>query len=267
MNSVWLYSLASVFLVSLISFVGLIGFAIKAERLQKILIYVISFSAGALFGDAFIHLMPEIIRDQGFGVFVSAYLLGGILIFFILEKIVHWQQYHSCENHHHDHSHIEEIEELSEKAKKKVKPFAYVNLIGSSLHNLIDGMIIGASYLVNFQIGIATTIAVALHEIPHEFGDFSILLHGGFSRRKALFVNFLSGLVSILGVVIVLGLGSVVSGLQSIILPIATGGFIYVAGSDLIPELHKESGLKSSIWQVISFILGILVMMAMLVLD
>lgn len=267
MNEVWLYSLLSVFVVSLISFVGVLGFAVKVENLRKILIFVISFSAGALFGDAFIHLMPEIVKENGFGLSVSVYLLLGILIFFILEKIVHWQQYHSCENEK-NHSHSHELEELKVNRNKKcVQPFAYVNLIGSTLHNLIDGMIIGASYLVNFQIGLATTLAVVLHEIPHEFGDFSILLHGGFSRVKALFVNFFSGLVSFVGVILTLALSSHISGIKEIILPVATGGFIYVAGSDLIPELHKETGLRSSIIQILTFVLGIVVMIGLLALG
>lgn len=264
MNAVWLYSLISVFIVSLISFVGVLGFAVKVDKLKKMLLFIISFSAGALFGDAFIHLMPEIVREQGFSLNVSIYLLAGILVFFILEKIIHWQQFHSCENEE-DHSHSHGIEELKvNKNKKCVKPFAYVNLVGSSLHNLIDGMIIAASYLVNFQIGLATTIAVILHEIPHEFGDFSILLHGGFSRVKALFVNFLSGLISFVGVILTLSLSSYGGGIKMIILPLATGGFIYVAGSDLIPELHKETGLKASIIQILTFIFGIAVMIALL---
>ena len=265
MNLVWLYSIISVLIISLVSFVGVFTLGINSEKLRKILMYLISFSAGALFGDAFIHLLPEIFKENGFGLNISVYLLLGILIFFILEKIVHFQQYH-C--------HSEECErelDLGNEIKKSKNPqihsFAYMSLIGSSLHNLIDGMIIAASYLVNFQIGLATTIAVFLHEIPHELGDFSILVHGGFSKKKALFINFLSALVSLIGAFITLVLSSFVSSLQMILVPIAAGGFIYVAGSDLIPELHKESGIKTSIIQVVSFIIGILIMASLLVLG
>ena len=265
MNSVWLYSTLSILVVSLVSFVGAFTLGIRSEKLKKILIYFISFSAGALFGDAFIHLFPEIIKEQGFGLIVSIYLLIGILIFFILEKIVHFQQYH-C---HGDKNCEHELETMSRKSKNKkhIHSFAYMSLIGSSLHNFIDGTIIAASYLVNFPLGIATTLAVFLHEIPHELGDYSILIHGGFSKKRALFVNFLSALVSLLGMAFTLSLNSFVPNLQMILIPIATGGFIYIAGSDLIPELHKETGLKTSIIQIITFILGIGVMAGLLVLG
>jgi zinc and cadmium transporter len=261
MQEVWFYSTLSILAVSLVSFVGVFTLGIGSERLKKILIYFISFSAGALFGDAFIHLFPEIIREQGFGLSVSLYILAGILIFFILEKIVHFQQYH-CHGEECEH----ELEKISPnpKAKKHIHPFAYMSLIGSSLHNFIDGTIIAASYIVSLPLGFATTLAVFLHEIPHELGDFSILLHGGFSKGRALFVNFISALISLLGMAFTLLLNSYVSNLHLILVPIATGGFIYVAGSDLIPELHKDGGFKTSIIQIVSFVLGIAIMAALL---
>lgn len=263
MESVWWYSIVSVLIVSLVSFVGVLTLGIKSEKLKRILIYFISFSAGALFGDAFIHLVPEIIKESGWTIYVSAYLLAGIIIFFILEKIVHFQQYH-C----HGEECERELENKVHKSKHKhIESFAYMSLIGSTLHNFIDGIIIAASYLVNFQIGLATTLAVILHEIPHELGDFSILVHGGFKKSKALFVNFISALVSLLGMAFTLLLNSSVNNLTMIVVPIATGGFIYVAGSDLIPELHKHGGLKTSIIQVLTFIIGILIMAALLVLG
>jgi len=265
MLSVWLSAVLSILIISLVSFVGVFTVGINSEKLKKILIYFISFSAGALFGDAFIHLFPEIIDKWGFSLEISVYLLIGILIFFILEKIVHFQQYHchgaaGCEH---------ELEESPHKShsKKHVHSFAFMSLIGSSMHNFIDGTIIAASYLVNFQLGLATSIAVFLHEIPHELGDFSILVHGGFSKGRALFLNFISALISLLGAMFTFLLSSYIPNLQMILVPIATGGFIYVAGSDLIPELHKVSGLKTSIIQVLTFILGILVMASMLLLE
>ncbi len=265
MNAVWLYSTISILIVSLISFVGAFTLGIKSDKLKKLLIYFISFSAGALFGDAFIHLMPEVVKESGWTLQVSFYLLLGILIFFILEKIVHNQQYHchggsDCENEL-------EVGVRKSKHKHEIHSFAYMSLIGSSLHNIIDGMIIATSYLVSFPIGLATTFAVLLHEIPHELGDFSILVHGGFSKGRALFVNFISALISLLGMLIVLFLNAYTGSLTSIIIPMATGGFIYIAGSDLIPELHKEIGFKSAVIQVLTFILGILVMAWLLVLG
>jgi len=263
MNQVWLYSFASVFIVSLISLIGVFTLGMNIDRLKKILIYLISFSAGALFGDAFIHLFPEIIKDQGWTLNVAFYLLAGILIFFILEKIVHYQHYH-CQGEECE----KELQQEAHKSKnKEIHSFAYMSLIGSSLHNFIDGTIIAASYLVSFPVGLATTVAVVLHEIPHELGDFSILVHGGFTRNKALFINFLSALIAFLGVIFTLLLSSSVENLKLILIPIAAGGFIYIAGSDLIPELHKESGLRTSTIQVFMFIIGILLMAVLLLLN
>jgi zinc and cadmium transporter len=249
MNQIWLYSLASVFLVSLISLIGVFTLGIAIDKLRKILIYLISFSAGALFGDAFIHLFPELVKTSGFGVLSAIYILSGILIFFILEKFVHWQ---------HCHMPI---------TKTHVHPFAYMNLVGDSLHNFIDGLIIAGSYLASIPVGIATTFAVVLHEIPQEIGDFGVLIHGGFKRGKAIMLNFLTALVAVIGTIVALVLGNYVFNIQQIIVPLAIGGFLYIAGSDLIPELHKETKVWISVGQIIAFVFGILIMMALLLLE
>lgn len=249
MNPVWIYSLVSVIIVSLISLIGIFTLTIKHERLKTILIYLISFSAGALFGDAFIHLLPELIKEQGLTIISALSILFGILIFFILEKFVHWQHCHMPVSSHHVH------------------PFAYMNLVGDSLHNFIDGLVIAASYLVSIPVGIATTSAVLLHEIPQEIGDFGVMLHGGLSKTRALLLNFLTALTAVIGVIIGLSLNNFVENIQLFILPIAIGGFIYIAGSDLIPELHKETDIKRSIIQIITFILGVLIMLSLLLLE
>ena len=246
---IWIYSLVSVLIVSLISLVGLIALSIKLERLKKILIYLVSFSAGALFGGAFLHLLPQIIAEQGFNLMVPFLILGGIVLFFAVEKIICWQHCHIPTSKGHVHS------------------FAIMNLIGDGVHNFLDGLIIGASYLISLPTGIATTLAVAIHEIPQEVGDFGVLIHGGFSRMKALVLNFVSAIVAVLGVVIALMLSNYVSNIQFLIAPIAIGGFIYIAGSDLIPELHKHTGIKNSLLQLLIFILGILAMAVLIILE
>lgn len=248
MNEVWIYSLVSVLAVSLISFAGLLALSIKAEKLRKILIYLISFSAGALFGDAFIHLFPQL-TASGFKTIYALYILFGILLFFSLEKIVCWRHCHMPITSDHVHS------------------FAYMNLIGDSLHNFIDGLIIAASYIVSIPVGIATTIAVVLHEIPQEIGDFGVLIYGGFSKAKALMMNFFTALTAVLGVAAGILLGGFFENADLFLISIAIGGFIYIAGSDLIPELHKETDLKISFIQIISFIIGILVMLGLLFLE
>ncbi|MEK6889104.1 MAG: ZIP family metal transporter [Nanoarchaeota archaeon] len=250
----FLYALISVLIVSLISLVGVISLSVGAERLRKFLIYLISFSAGALLGDAFIHLLPEIVEKNGFGLNISFYLLSGIAIFFILEKLIHWNHCHA--------------EMISEKKDKHIHAFAYTNLIGDGLHNFLDGVIIASSYLVSMPAGIATTIAVVLHEIPQEIGDFAVLLHGGFSKGKALLMNFASALLAVLGVIVVFVLGDFVESLEFILVPVAAGGFVYIAGSDLIPELHKHShAFSRNLLQVIAFIVGIGVMALLLLLE
>lgn len=249
MEITWLYSLVSVFIVSLISLIGVFTLGIKQDRLKTILIYLISFSAGALFGDAFIHLLPELAEKTGFTSVSAILIVAGILIFFILEKFVHWQHCHMPITSTHIH------------------PFAYMNLVGDSLHNFIDGLVIAASYLVSIPVGIATTAAVLLHEIPQEIGDFGVMLHGGFSKAKALTLNFLTALTAVLGVILGLILNNYLTNIKIFILPIAIGGFIYIAGSDLIPELHKETNIKRSIIQIITFILGVLIMLSLLLLE
>lgn len=249
MIETWTYSLISVLIVSLVSLIGILTLSIKTNRLKKILIYIISFSAGALFGDAFIHLIPEAVEETGFGLKTSLYILSGIIFSFIVEKFIHWR-----------HCHLPH-------SKEHVHPFAVMNLLGDSIHNLIDGIIIGASYIVSIPTGIATTIAVILHEIPQEIGDFGVLLQGGFSKAKALTFNFLTAATAVLGAIISLVLSSRIDGLTAFLIPFAAGTFIYIAGSDLIPELHKEVKFQKSLIQLITFLVGIGIMVSLIFLD
>jgi len=149
--------------------------------------------------------------------------------------------------------------------KAHAHPVALMNLIGDGLHNLIDGMIIAGSYLVSIPLGIATTIAVVLHEIPQEMGDFGVLLHGGFNKTRALLFNFITALTAVLGAVIALVIGSNIENFSLVAISITIGGFIYIAGSDLIPELHKETGSKQALGQILGFLAGVGVMALLLV--
>jgi len=246
MVNVWGYSLISVLIVSSISFLGVFTLSMQAEKLRKVLLYMVSFSAGALFGDVFIHLLPEVIAEFGFGVNISIYVMFGIGFSFIIEKFIHWRHCHI----HNENEHVH--------------PFAMMNLYGDAVHNFIDGIIIAASYLVSVPVGVATTIAVILHEIPTEIGDFGVLLQGGFSKGKALFFNFLTALTAVLGAVVSLLISSYVENITMFLIPFAAGSFIYIAGSDLIPELHKEVEVKKSLLQFITIVLGVLVMFLLL---
>ena len=239
------YSFLAVLIVSLISFVGVFTLGIGPEKLRKIILYIIGFSTGALFGDVFLHLFPEMIKESPFTITTSFCILSGILAFFIMEKIIHWQ---------HCHMPI---------TKQHIHPFAYTIIIGDALHNIVDGMIIAASFIVNVPLGIATTLAVVFHEIPQEIGDFGILIHAGFSKKKALFINFLAALTAFIGMFIAFFLNGTISGIQGFFIPFTIGSFIYIAGSDLIPEMHKETDLKKSVLQILFFIAGIMVMLAL----
>lgn len=255
---IFLWAIISVIIVSLISLIGLFSISIKENKLKNILIYLVSFSTGALLADAFFHLLPEAVEEIGFGINMSIYILSGIILSFVIEKVIHW---HHC---HHTHSHecMEEHHHFDE-----IHPYAKMNLVGDSVHNLIDGLIIGASYLVNIPIGIATTIAVVLHEIPQEIGDFGILLHGGYTRKKALFLNFITGLIAVIGAILALVIGQYTENLTQFLIPFAAGGFIYIACSDLVPELHKETNTKKSLIQVAVLILGVIIVASMLLLE
>jgi zinc and cadmium transporter len=247
MHDIWFYSLASVFIISLASFAGIFTLLIREDLLKKILLFLVSFSAGALIGDSFIHLLPEAIGTGGFTLDIAFSLMAGILLFFVLEKFVHWRHCHIPTSKNHPH------------------PLAMMNLIGDGFHNFIDGMIIAGSYMVDFKIGIATTIAVILHEIPQEISDIGVLLHAGLSKNKALFYNFVSALASCLGAVSALLIGGSSGYFLSLLVPFTIGGFIYIASADLIPELHKETDPKKSVMQLFGIVSGIGVMLLLLI--
>jgi len=242
-------SIASVIIVSLVSFIGVLTLAVKEITLKRALLYFVGFSAGALLGDAFIHLLPEAVEGAGFGTEISLYVLTGIVFSFLVEKLIHWRHCHIPTTREHPH------------------PFAYMNLFGDAIHNFIDGMIVAASYLASVPVGIATTIAVIFHEIPQEIGDFGVLLHGGFGKQKALLLNFATALAAVLGAVFAIGLSYYMANSVVFLTAFAAGGFIYIAGSDLIPELHKKFTTRSSVIQVIAILLGIAVMYALVLLE
>jgi len=242
LGAIWTYTLLSVAVVSLISIVGIITLGLNIERLNKVMTFLVSLAAGSLLGDAMIHLLPEIAEETGFTLAISIYFLLGIFVFFILEKFIHWQHCHAVPEKKHVHS------------------FALMNLVGDGLHNFIDGLIIGGSYLVSIPIGLATTVTVIIHEIPQEIGDFGVLIHGGFTKGRALFFNFLTALTAVAGAIIALVVGSSAPGFITFIAPFTAGGFIYLAMADLIPELHKETKPMNSLIQIFGILLGILLM-------
>jgi len=247
MSEIYIYTLVSVLVVSAISLIGVITLSLNEKFLRSILITLVSFSAGALLGDVFLHLLPEM-AEVKFGPREGLYFLIGITAFFVLERFVFW---------HHSHS----------DHKEEVHSTVYLTMVGDSLHNFIDGMVIAVSFLVSVPLGIATTLAVVFHEIPQEIGQFAILIHGGWSKAKALWYNFLSALTAILGAAIVLVFTRNLVEVPSYLLAFAGASFIYIALSDLIPELHKEQSTSRAAVQFVWFLIGIGIMGLLLLLE
>jgi len=243
MSTIYLYTLSSVIIVSLLSFVGVLSLAISLEKLKKLTMLLVSLSAGTLLGGAILHLLPEVIEENGSNIQIWLWFLAGIIIFFILEKIICWRHCHIPTSNEHPH------------------PLGMMNLIGDGLHNFIDGIIIAGSFLISIQLGIATTIAVIAHEIPQEIGDFGVLIHAGYSRAKALFLNFLTALTAILGAGLTLTVGMQLENFSTYIIPLTAGGFIYIATADLIPELKKDVQPAKSLAQLVVILLGIGIML------
>ena len=178
-----------------------------------------------------------------------------MLLFFILEKFLHW-------HHSHSESDIDEYHDCNHKDEKGcIRPVGHMVLISDGFHNFIDGLIIGASFLISVPVGIVTTTAILLHEIPQELGGFGVLLHAGYSKTRALFVNFLSALLSFLGAILALLLGTMMVDVSIWLIPIAAGTFVYIATADLIPELHKTTVIKNSALQLLAFLIGVLAML------
>ncbi len=255
---IYFYTLISVIIVSLISLAGIIALVLGENKINKMLLVLVSLSAGTLMGGAFLHLLPEAAEKQGFTLSISFSALGGVLAFFLLEK---WIHSHHCETLPHEQHSFLRHETHLHRHKEHIGLLA---LFGDGLHNLLDGLVIAGAYLVNVPLGVATTLAVVMHEVPQEVADFGVLLYSGFSKWKALFYNFLSAATSILGALIGLILGAQSESFILVILPFAAGGFVYIAGSTLIPELHKECGWKESAWHIGAFISGISIMWALL---
>ena len=240
--SVWLYALGAVSLVSLVSLAGAFLLTLRPKTLDDNLHVLVSFAVGALFGDAFIHLLPEAFARAAHPLPVSLLVLLGIFLFLALERLILWRAGHGING---------------------VKPVAILNLIGDGAHNLVDGLVIGASFTVSPELGFTTTLAVLLHEIPQELGDFGVLVHGGMSHRHALGFNFLSATCAVAGAVISLAAGPYLAGYAEAMLPVTAGGFIYIAGSTLIPDLLTHVQPKDFLKELVAMAAGIGIMVAL----
>lgn len=243
------YALGSVVLISLISLVGVFTLSVSDRLLGRVVMALVAMSVGALLGDAFLHLLPEAFAAAPGSVLPSLYVLAGIMGFFVMEKFLRWRHQHTLE------------------ACCPIHPVGHMNLVGDALHNFVDGVLVAAGFLAGIPVGTATAVAVALHEIPQEICDFGILLHAGYGRRQALLLNLLSGATAVVGAAAALVVGSGMEGFTAAVLPLTAGGFIYIAGSDLVPDLHKVHAPGDSALQLVAMAAGVALMILLLFLG
>ncbi|NIN51686.1 MAG: ZIP family metal transporter [Nitrososphaeria archaeon] len=239
--------IGTTFAISLIAFLGALILFLKKELLDKLLLILVAFSAGSLIGGAFLHLIPEAILKVGVEealiLNTFLYLLLGFCIFFILEQLIRW-------HHHHATAH------------PNIMPFSYLILISDGVHNFIDGLVIAASFIISFPVGVVTALAIALHEIPQEIGDFGVLVYGGFRKSKALVMNYISAITLIFGGISGYLLSAWIGESIVFLMPFAAGNFIYISSVDLIPEIGCKESVKISLLRFCIFLTGLLLMLA-----
>ena len=222
--------------MSVVSLVGALALVLKENILKRIIKPLVAFSAGSLLGGAFLHLLPEALEESGEINKIFIILLIGFAAFFLLEQFIHW---HHCHRLPSEHKH----------------PVTYLILISDGVHNFLDGLAIGAAFVIDVRLGLATTLAIAMHEIPQELGDFGILIHGGWQKAKALLFNFFSGLTAVAGGIIAWLLAGNIEIVY--LLPFAAGNFIYIAASDLIPEIKNQDCVSRNVLHFLAFVFGI----------
>ncbi len=256
-TSMLLDAVGSAVAVSLISLVAIVTLFFKPERVVRVTFLLVSLATGALFGDAIFHLLPQVFADPLTRLRSSLWVLGGIFSSFVFEKFLRWEHEHGLHESDHDApGHVHPI-----------KPVGRIILVSDGMHNLVDGIAIGASYLASREVGIATTLAVILHELPHEFGDFGVLVDAGYPITRALWFNFLCACAAIVGVFIAFGVQSGVHDFTIVALPLTAGSFLYIAGSNLTPELQKESAPLKSLLQFLGMLAGAGLMFLLLRLE
>ncbi|MBT5808091.1 ZIP family metal transporter [Candidatus Uhrbacteria bacterium] len=234
-------------LIALLSLGGIFIIWSSNMQLQKGLLLLVALSAGAMFGNTFFHLLPEAIElTETTSMSMLTMLLiftGAFVLSYLFEQVLHW---HHCHN--------------TTSCSVSKKPYGHLILGGDSVHNFIDGIIIATAFLVNTELGIATTIAIALHEVPQEIGDYAALVHAGWSKNKAMLHNFLASTTVILGGAVGYAIVESNELLVPVLIPFAAGSFLYIAAADLLPELKHEDNYKKGLLQFLVFMIGLSLM-------
>ena len=237
---IWI--IGSSLLMCILALVGVAALSLNEKTLHRLLLPLVALSAGSLLGGAFFHMIPESIEKTGADISVYIYVVGGFAFFLLLEQLLHW---HHC---HREETHCK-------------KPQTYLILIGDGIHNFIGGIAVAGTFLIDIRLGISTWLAAAAHEIPQEIGDFGVLVHGGWSRKKALLLNLLSASTFLLG-----GLLAYILSFSDWIyylIPFAAGNFIYIGASDLIPEVNRHESFSRNILHFCCFGIGILILLTL----
>lgn len=233
--------------VSTISLVGVSLLSLGKKKLDRVLSLLVAFAAGTLLGDAFIHLIGESLEGSEYMPSTALYILAGFIFSFVIERFVHWHHCRTGSEHQHQ--------------------LATMNLIGDGVHNLLDGFAIAAAFSVGTPVGIATTIAICLHEIPQEIGDFGVLLYSGYSKQKAILMNLATACTAIIGVLIGFIAIETFESIEKQVLLFTAGNFIYIAATDIMPELNRHEGVRRGVIHTLALLIGIGVMYAMLALE
>lgn len=246
------YSLLSVLIISLISIAVIYWLISRIPSFSRYSIHIVGLAVGGLLGDAFIHILPEAYSRLGFGVPVALLTIAGVLLFFSLEKFIRWHHCHDPECQDDD-------------TGDHIVP---ISLVGESFHNFIDGVIIASGFTISLPLGLATALAVLIHEIPQEIGDFGIYTHQGLTLKKSLYLNLFCALFSLFGVIFTFLIGTTIVDFAAYVLPVTAGGFIYLAASDLIPELHRHHpDVRQSFLQILLVVLGVALMLSLIFLE
>lgn len=222
---------------------------------------LVSYAIGALLGAAFLDIIPEAFTETKDIEGLAATILLGILLFFVLEKLVLWRHCHGeeCEAHAPEHGHAPHVHDRGHDAHAHDHGRSGLMItIGDTFHNFVDGILIAAAFIADFKLGVITALAIIAHEIPQEVGDFLILLHSGYSRKKALLLNLLSSLATLVGGVLAYYALGAMQDVVPYVLGLAAASMIYVAVADLIPGLHKRPELHATAQQVVLIALGVI---------
>jgi zinc and cadmium transporter len=222
--------------MSVIALLGAVTMALRAETRERLILPLVAFSAGSLMGGAFLHMIPEAVAGATDGVGVYLWVLGGFSAFFALEQFIHWHHWDGHES-------------------PAARPLSHLMVLGDGLHNFLGGLAVAGAFLVDVSLGITTWIVAAAHEVPQELGKYGVLLHAGHSRSRALLLGVSSSLTFLLGGVFAYAVSFRFD--MSFLVPFAAGNFLYIAASDLVPEVNKHHSLRVNLLHFGAFSAGI----------